>query len=107
MRLSVGRLTRAKEALRFQTGNVLKAIREDLSAGRLRHIEPDWRETLRVAEELSEKHTASLGTTAVDTWHVAAAVLVHAEVFWTFDGPQRKLAMATGRIPRVPDLSKQ
>ena len=85
---------------------MFKAIREDLSVGRLRHIEPDWRETLRLTEELSDRHTAGLGTTAVDTWHVAAAVLVRADVFWTFDGPQRKLALAIGRIPRVSDLSK-
>jgi hypothetical protein len=104
VRLACGRLSRAKQPLRFQTGNVLKMIQDDISAGRLRHAEPDWRDTLRLAEELGEEHTEALGTSAVDIWHVAAAVLLNAEVFWTFDAVQRSLALACGHLPRVPEL---
>lgn len=104
IRLAAGRLSRGGHRVLFQTGNVLKSIREDLSAGRLRHVEPNWREALRLAEELSEQHTEGVGTGAVDVWHVAAAVLLNAEIFWTFDESQRKLALACGRLPRVPVL---
>jgi hypothetical protein len=105
IRLAAGRLSRGGHPVLFQIGNVLRAIREDLSAGRLRHVDPDSRDALRLAEELSERHTESIGTGAVDVWHVAAAVMLNAEVFWTFDDAQRKLALACGRLPRVPTLS--
>lgn len=105
IRLAAGRLSRGGHRVLFQVGNVLKTIREDLSAGRLRHVEPDWREALRLAEELSEQHSEDLGTGAVDVWHVAAAVMLNAEVFWTFDESQRKLALDCGRLPRVPALA--
>ena len=104
VRLATGRLRRAKQPLLFQTGNVAKTIQEDLSAGRLRYVEPDWRETMRLAEQMSEEHTEAAGSGAVDIWHVAAAVWLNAEVFWTFDQVQRGLVAATGRIRRVPAL---
>jgi hypothetical protein len=45
----------------------------------LQHVEPDWREALRPADELSGTHTQAIGTASVDVWHVAAAVLLGAE----------------------------
>jgi hypothetical protein len=67
-------------------------MNQDLAAGILKYQEPDQVEALRLAEDLSDAYTESLGSAAVDLWHVAQAVLLEAEVFWTFDSDQRKLA---------------
>lgn len=104
VRLAAYRLHRHGRALPFRPGNVFKRVDEDLSAGRLKHEEPDWRATLRLSEELSDLHTVSLGCASVDLWHVAAALLLKADTFWTFDGDQYALAKATGKFRRVPEL---
>jgi hypothetical protein len=104
VRLTVHRLRRGRLEVPFQPGNVFKRIDEDLRAGRLRHAEPDWREALRLAEELSADHTQSTGAASVDVWHVSAAILLRAEVFWTFDEEQYELAKSSGRIHFVPQL---
>jgi len=96
-------LRRAGDPLLFQTASVFKAIEQDLAAGRLKHAEPDWRETLRMAEDLSAARTEGLGTAAVDIWHICAAQILGAEVFWTFDEVQQRLAAdCIKRVPRLP-----
>jgi hypothetical protein len=106
VRLASHRLIRARATVRFQVGNVLKRIEEDLADGRLKYRELNWNETLALAEELSATHTETLGAAAVDLWHVSAAILLRADTFWTFDSEQRQLAKATKQIRRVPDLLK-
>jgi predicted nucleic acid-binding protein len=101
IRLVTHRLTRAKSPIRFQGGNVFREIEADLSAGRLRHREHDWLETIRLADDLSSKHTELLGSAAVDVWHVAAAILLEADTFWTFDEDQQALARATRKFGTV------
>lgn len=46
--------------------------------------------------ELSERHSAKLGTRSLDLMHVAAALLLGAETFLSFDDRQRKAAKAEG-----------
>ena len=104
VRLMVHRFKRAKESVPFQPGNVFKAMQEDLDAGRLKHADVDWRESLRLAEELSDRHTIATGAASVDVWHVAAAVMLEADTFWTFDGEQRETAVRCGQFKRVPKL---
>jgi hypothetical protein len=104
VRLAAGRVVRAGEPLLFQAANAFKAIQRDLAEGQLQHCEPDWQETMRLAEALSGSHTETLGTSSVDVWHIAAAVVLEAEVFWTFDALQHKLALQCGLIKRVPKL---
>jgi hypothetical protein len=103
-RLAAHRLRRAGAPVPFQIGNVLKRIEEDASAGRLRHVETDWRETLRLAEDLSAEHTEAAGPASVDVWHVACAILLRAEVFWTLDAEQFALAHRSKQIRHVPQL---
>lgn len=61
-----------------------------------------WREvaqpelTFALAVDLARTHTAALGTRTLDTLHVAAALELKAERFWTFDDRQAKLAKAVG-----------
>lgn len=49
-----------------------------------------------VATDLARTHIAKLGTRTLDTLHVASALELKAERFWTFDDRQKKLAKAVG-----------
>jgi len=51
---------------------------------------------LNCAEDLSTRHTIASGHRSFDVLHVAAALQLGATVFLTFDGNQRKLALAHG-----------
>jgi len=61
-----------------------------------------WREAplpdhaFEVCAELAHRYAARLGVRTLDTMHVASALELKAEQFWTFDGRQAKLAVATG-----------
>jgi len=61
-----------------------------------------WRESplpdraFDVCVELARRHAARLGVRTLDTLHVAAALELNAEHFWTFDTRQAKLAVAAG-----------
>jgi predicted nucleic acid-binding protein len=49
-----------------------------------------------VCGQLAEQHAARIGVRTLDTLHVASALELKAERFWTFDARQAKLATATG-----------
>jgi predicted nucleic acid-binding protein len=49
-----------------------------------------------ISTELSRVYTPQLGTRTIDTLHVAGALELKAERFWTFDDRQKKLAKAVG-----------
>jgi predicted nucleic acid-binding protein len=49
-----------------------------------------------VCAELAYRHAARLGVRTLDTLHVASALELKAEHFWTFDQRQEKLAKAAG-----------
>ncbi len=104
VRLAVFKLKKSGQTVPFQPGNVFKRITEDLSIGRLRQETPDWDLTADLVEELSEEHTEKLGATTGDLWHVSAAMLLHADTFWTFDEAQCALARAVGKFKHVPKL---
>ncbi len=48
------------------------------------------------ARQLSDRHTPTLGTRSLDLLHVAAALVLEAEVFFSFDDRQRKAAAGEG-----------
>jgi predicted nucleic acid-binding protein len=52
--------------------------------------------TFAKAATLARTHVAKLGTRTLDSLHVAAALELKAERFWTFDERQAKLAKAAG-----------
>jgi predicted nucleic acid-binding protein len=61
-----------------------------------------WREAalpdqvFTVCAQLAHRHAARLGVRTLDTLHVASALELKAERFWTFDERQAKLAVAAG-----------
>ena len=57
----------------------------------------DWEECLRIAKELSNKYTPSLGTRTLDLIHLAAAIVLKAELFLTCDKKQARVAKAENR----------
>jgi predicted nucleic acid-binding protein len=57
-------------------------------------IEPLGTEVWDKALVLSHRHSAKLGTRTLDLLHVAAALALKPDVFYTFDVRQRKLAKA-------------
>jgi hypothetical protein len=48
------------------------------------------------ARQLSDRYTPTLGTRSLDLLHVAAALVLQAKVFFSFDDRQRKAAASEG-----------
>jgi predicted nucleic acid-binding protein len=61
-----------------------------------------WREApvpdqaFELSAQLAHRHAARLGVRTLDTLHVASALELKAEHFWTLDARQAKLALAAG-----------
>jgi predicted nucleic acid-binding protein len=49
-----------------------------------------------VCADLARRHGSRLGVRTLDSLHVASALQLKAERFWTFDQRQAKLAKAEG-----------
>jgi len=78
----------------------LGRINADLTAGNLEEVALVWPDVLKIADELGEKHTSTLGVRTLDLLHVAAAVSLKAKTFLTYDGRQLALARAAGIRPQ-------
>jgi predicted nucleic acid-binding protein len=55
-----------------------------------------WPIVFRIAASLSDHHSATVGTRSLDILHVAAAKLLRANEFVSFDRRQRILAASAG-----------
>ena len=53
-------------------------------------------QTFETSVEFARRHVARLGVRTLDSLHIASAVELKAERFWTFDDRQAKLAVAEG-----------
>ncbi|MGD0695748.1 MAG: type II toxin-antitoxin system VapC family toxin [Terriglobia bacterium] len=53
-------------------------------------------EVWQMAVTISRRHTAKMGVRTLDVVHVATAVVLKPDAFFTFDDRQRKLAKAEG-----------
>jgi predicted nucleic acid-binding protein len=70
---------------------VLHDMEEDRAAGVWREADlPEM--ALERSADLARKHGARLGVRTLDSLHVASALELKAECFWTFDERQSKLA---------------
>lgn len=53
-------------------------------------------QAFELCAQLARRHAARLGTRTLDALHVASALELKAEKFWTFDERQARLARAVG-----------
>jgi predicted nucleic acid-binding protein len=74
-------------------------LANDLSAGLLIGVELPIDSVLPVARQLTARHTALVGTRALDAFHVAAALHLKASRFLPFDARQLALARAAPVAP--------
>jgi predicted nucleic acid-binding protein len=72
----------------------LAAFEADLKSRILQSVSPDLAEVLKEAARLSEDYTMTGGHRSFDILHVAAARVLKAPLFLSFDANQRKLAGA-------------
>jgi predicted nucleic acid-binding protein len=78
-----------------QADQIYKEIERDCAGGAWEII--DFPVTaFEIGDTLARRHVSSLGTRTLDTLHVACALELKAERFWTFDERQAKLAKAAG-----------
>ena len=72
-----------------------QAFEEDLASGvyLVHHVSAA---VYQKARQLSLAHTGSLGSRSLDILHLAAALVARADVLYTFDTAQRRLARAAG-----------
>ena len=84
------RLTTAESLAAWQE------VQQDLTSGVLVATPDLWGKVVREAESLAEHHTPDIGARSLDILHVAAALVLGATEFCTFDTRQGKLAKAAG-----------
>lgn len=92
LRLSVFRGHLAEPACQ----RLLRQVSDDLEQGAFLVVPVAWRQVFAAAEALSADHTGDLGTRSFDILHVAAAVTLGAQAFYTFDVRQKALAKKAG-----------
>jgi len=74
----------------------LNLFLSDLAGRILAGSSPAAEDVSREAERLSASFSEKLGGRSLDILHVAAALVLGAEEFWTFDARQAALAKASG-----------
>jgi predicted nucleic acid-binding protein len=84
-----------KEATAAEIKRAQSQLREHIQSGvfELEAVPPTIYER---AKQISQKRTSSIGLRTLDILHVASALLLHAEEFWTFDKRQANAARAEG-----------
>jgi len=91
-----------KEISGAQRDGSLNALLAELAGGVLGAAAPALDEVLIESERLSANHSETLGTRLLDIIHVAAALVLGAGEFLSFDLRQKSLAAAAGL--KVPEL---
>jgi predicted nucleic acid-binding protein len=75
---------------------LISSIERDVRLGYFTHMEADWRDVLRAANETSIAHAFDLPCFPADLLHVAYALELGAELFVSYDDEQLKLAERGG-----------
>jgi predicted nucleic acid-binding protein len=84
------------EITKSQENASTRAFLSDIESGVLTPCEYDLGEVFLLAERLSAKHSAILGSRSLDLLHVAAAIEAGATHFASLDARQRKVAGLNG-----------
>lgn len=96
---AVGLRLSRKELRPLEAKKVYALFREDAERG-IVQIVPLPAAAYEQAERIARTHTPQLGTRTLDVLHVAAALILQADAFYTFDQKQAALASAVGlRLP--------
>lgn len=89
----------------------LRVFRKEAAAAEIRAAQAELQKHIRggffsnaampvtaheLARRIALRHSATKGARTLDILHVASAVLLEAEKFWTFDHRQARLAQAEG-----------
>jgi predicted nucleic acid-binding protein len=84
-----------KEMAASKAKSALALVRADIESG-IFSLRPLPAGTYERAKQIARRWSSSLGTRTLDILHVASAMMVRAEAFYTFDLVQGKLARAEG-----------
>jgi len=84
-----------KASSRREADRFIQLFQNDRSQGLWREVATPER-AFKVCAQLAHQYAARLGVRTLDTLHVASALELEAEQFWTFDQRQAKLARAAG-----------
>ena len=85
-----------RRLLPAEARSLIRGLETDVRLEYFTHLEADWRDVLRSANELSIAHGLELPCRAADLLHVAYANELAAELFVSFDEDQLGLAKASG-----------
>jgi len=85
-----------REIRGVQKDAALNLFLADLAAAVLRGASPELADVSREAERLSAEFAERMAVRSLDILHVAGALVLGAEEFWTFDHRQAALAQACG-----------
>ena len=90
LRFFQGKLTATEQ------DRIISGYRGDVRSGRVSQVSLSMPDVFNEAARLSAAHTETIGNRAYDILHVAAARIIGATEFWSFDGKQRALAETEG-----------
>ena len=85
-----------KELTESQLRGALQSLDDDIASGFLQAVEHDLQAVYQQGELLSAAHAVSTGARSLDVLHVAAALILKAGEFVSFDRRQRSLAVRAG-----------
>ena len=96
----LGRLAGQTRVTLEQAAAALAEFRGDCQPGQLFRVAPLALDRLeRQFEELALRHTAKQGFRTYDLLHVASALVLECDCFWSFDAKAAKLASLEGLRP--------
>ena len=75
---------------------MIRLLEADVRVAYFTHMEADWRDVLRTANDISIAHGFALACRSADLLHVAYARELSAQTFVSFDDDQLALAAAVG-----------
>jgi predicted nucleic acid-binding protein len=90
------RQDRKKGYTQAEADQMLADWESDIAEGHVEIISTDADAVMRMAEHLSEKHTALTSNRTLDILHIATAKHLSVRNFLSFDARQKKLAKAIG-----------
>jgi predicted nucleic acid-binding protein len=88
-------LNRGQMSLQIRNA-VWAEVEQQISDGFFKFFAPDSTAHYLLAQRLSDKYTPNMATRSLDLLHVAAALLIEATFFLSFDERQLKAAKAEG-----------